>query len=370
MPSAKKPRRYLLLLWPIALTLLLAARSSASFAEKVFAGGIYRVYHTAVARVTDLVPFSLAQWVLYGFIIGVMVALTVWVIHIIQQREHCGAVVRRGLSRGAALLGLIFFLFVLGGGANYYRLTYAELSGLEVKPASEQELYALCTDLAAHANSLRSVLSVYEDAQGIFSLPCSVEQLGEKAAEAMTSLGQKEAVLSGFYPRPKPVLWSRQMSRFGITGVYFPFTVEANVNVDAADYALGASMCHELSHIAGFMREDEANYLAYHACRCSGDPILDYSGTVFALIYAGNALARVSPTHYAALRGSYADGVNRDIAAESAYWEQFEDTVTSEVGERVNDAYLKANRQTSGVQSYGEMVDLLLAEYRAEKNSA
>ena len=35
--------------------------------------------------------------------------------------------------------------------------------------------------------------------------------------------------------------------------------------------------------------------------------------------------------------------------------------------EIVNDAYLKANSQSSGIRSYGEMVDLLLAEYRTEQ---
>lgn len=31
---------------------------------------------------------------------------------------------------------------------------------------------------------------------------------------------------------------------------------------------------------------------------------------------------------------------------------------------KVNDSYLKSNRQEDGVKSYGRMVDLLLADYR------
>ena len=57
----------------------------------------------------------------------------------------------------------------------------------------------------------------------------------------------------------------------------------------------------------------------------------------------------------------------RDLAAHRAYWKQFEGPV-SDLGSSVNDAYLKANRQQDGVQSYGRMVDLLLAEYRQEKS--
>ena len=42
----------------------------------------------------------------------------------------------------------------------------------------------------------------------------------------------------------------------------------------------------------------------------------------------------------------------------------------AEIHNKVNDAYLKANNQTDGVQSYGRMVDLLIAEYEKEKSAA
>ena len=55
-----------------------------------------------------------------------------------------------------------------------------------------------------------------------------------------------------------------------------------------------------------------------------------------------------------------------DMIANSEYWKQFEDTTAAQVGESMNNAYLKANKQTDGTKSYGRMVDLLLAEWRAE----
>lgn len=356
----------LLVLWLPALAVIVAARRSERFAEEIFARGIYRVWHTAVARVTGLVPFSLAEWVLYGFVVAVCAALVVWLLHIIKGKGRRWRTILRGAAAALCVVGLVFTLFVFGSGANYYRMTYAQCVGLKVEPASEQELFALCQALAGRANRLRADLTDCEDARGVFALPCTEKELGARAVRAMQALGENEAVLEGYYPPPKRVAWSRVMSRFGITGVYFPFTVEANVNVDVTDYNLGADMCHELSHIAGFMREDEANFIAYRACIRSGDPVLDYSGTMLALIYAGNALYDVSPKLYASLRGAYSEAVVRDLCDNSDYWAQFEDSITTEVGEKVNDAYLKANSQSSGIRSYGEMVDLLLAEYRAE----
>jgi len=359
-----KNRYFLLLLWPIAGSILLLARHTKEFAEAVFAQRLYRVYHTAIARLTGALSFSLGEWLLYGFVIGLVLMLVLWCVHIIKGKGHRGYIIFQGCMDGLCLLGVIFFLFVFGCGANYYRDSYAQCSGLQTELSTQEELCALCQCLAQRADVLREELRQYENSSGVFTLPCTLEDLGNAAAAAMTKLGEQEPVLKGFYPQPKQVMWSKGMSCCGITGIYFPFTVEANVNVDVADFTIGATMCHELSHVAGFMREGEANYLAYHACTCSENPILDYSGTMLALIYVENALYHASPERYWQVRSTYGEGMNRDLAADSAYWEQFEDTIANEIGESVNDAYLRANNQENGIQSYGDMVDLLLAEYR------
>ena len=53
------------------------------------------------------------------------------------------------------------------------------------------------------------------------------------------------------------------------------------------------------------------------------------------------------------------------MRAQNAYVDANESKV-SEVSDAVNDAYLKLNSQTDGVQSYGMVVDLLLAYYRTK----
>jgi hypothetical protein len=156
------------------------------------------------------------------------------------------------------------------------------------------------------------------------------------------------------------------MSTTEITGVFFPFTMEANVNVDIPDYTIAATMMHELAHLRGFMREDEANYLSYLAGMKSDNIELQYSSTMLALVYAGNALYSQNPDLYFIIRDQYSEGVLKDIRANSEYWTQYEDTVVSTISNKVNDTYLKANNQEDGVKSYGRMLDLLLAKYREE----
>ena len=50
----------------------------------------------------------------------------------------------------------------------------------------------------------------------------------------------------------------------------------------------------------------------------------------------------------------------RDLAAYRLYWQRYEGRA-EEIASQANDGYLKHNAQQSGVKSYGESVDLLLA---------
>ncbi len=83
----------------------------------------------------------------------------------------------------------------------------------------------------------------------------------------------------------KPVQLSHWWSYTGITGMYFPFFAEANVNIDVPDSGIPATAAHELAHTRGFAREDECNFLAYLACihHSSGD--VRYSGYLSAYIF-------------------------------------------------------------------------------------
>ena len=368
MPKTKSRRRIglgrciLLLLWPVAGIALLLASISEAFAERVFARGVYPLYHRLLSLLPGWLPFSLGEILLYALCLSVPIVLIVWLLHIIIRKGQRWRILCSGVLNALCALGLIFAMFVFGCGINYYRTPYAEAAGLEVTESTQEELYGLCLELARNAAALRENLTAYEDSNGVFALPHAYDAA---AQQAMTSLGEQEDMLRFSYPRPKPVLLSRGMSYLGIVGIYSPFTGEANFNTDTVDYTIPATMCHELCHTTGIMREDEANYLAYLACTRHGDDVLAYSGTMLALVYSVNALHRVSPALYAQVYDCFSEGMLRDFRASSAYWAQFEDSAASEISEQMNDAYLKANNQPTGTQSYGAMVDLLLAEYKA-----
>ena len=104
--------------------------------------------------------------------------------------------------------------------------------------------------------------------------------------------------LSGHYPFPKPILNTWILSIQQTTGVYSPFTVEANYNRDIAYYDIPFTICHELSHLRGYMQEEDANFIGVLATIGADDLYFNYSGYVSAWVYAGNALARIASTAF------------------------------------------------------------------------
>ena len=55
-----------------------------------------------------------------------------------------------------------------------------------------------------------------------------------------------------------------------------------------------------------------------------------------------------------------------DLEENNEFWNRYEGEV-AEVQEKVNDAYLKANGQVHGVQSYGRVVDLMLIDFACNR---
>ena len=58
-----------------------------------------------------------------------------------------------------------------------------------------------------------------------------------------------------------------------------------------------------------------------------------------------------------------AEGVRADAQAANEHYAQYEGKV-QDAATKVNDAYLKAFSEETGVQSYGEVADLLIAWYQ------
>lgn len=357
-------RNWFFLFWLFGGLLLLLAYTVPGFGA-FWAEGPYRVMVSLVAPLIALVPFSVFEWGLYALLLLLLFFIPFRVVRLIRHREERLFRFCKGLLTPILLLGVLFFFYAAFCGVNYTRTSFAESSGLPVKERSTEELYSLCVSLAEDANALRDELPEAIDGtmQTHFS---SQEERRWAASEAFNTLEDEFPTLWSASIAPKSIFLSEGMCYLKITGIYMPLTVEANVNTAIRPDELAATMCHELSHLRGYMEEAEANFIAYLACLKSDDKEFQYSGTLLALIHAKNALYKADPDKNAEINVLLSDGVKRDLTARNAFWQQYE-TPVAEVAESINDGYLKLNQQSDGVNSYGRMVDLLLAWQEVQK---
>ena len=304
---------------------------------------------------------SAAELIIIALIITIIILTFVTIVGSIKHKtsEH----IKKYIFGLASLISVLYFLFVLFCGINYYRYEFTHYSGLELKMSSKQELIELCELLIIDANEYRAKLDTHEGTAKLFDN--SYYETAERAGNSMDKLSEGYKILKGNFSSPKAVRQSKIMSYFNITGVFFPYTFEANVNVHIPPYQIPSVMLHELVHLRGFMREDEANFISYLASIKSGYDDFYYSGTMSALTHSMNALYLADYDEFVRLYNLYSDDVRKDIEFSRSYWKQF-DTKVADAANKVNDIYLKAHNQQDGVRSYGRMVDLLLAYYRQQ----
>ncbi len=323
---------------------------------------VYPVLVNTIGRFSSIFPFSLSE-------AGLYLAAVFCILNLLFLIKKPLA----ALSRLFFLACLLLFLYTAGCGINYYRTPFSYEAGMVMEQSSAGELYSLCLFLTEQINSTLTETDHSGDAlKGLYPgqtedtpLPSAamLRELGMEGVKSMKGLGTAYPQLSGYYPYPKPLMNPRLLSIQQLCGIYSPFTIEANYNREMPYYNIPHTICHELSHLKGFLREDEANFIGYLACIGSDSPDFRYSGYLTGWVYAGNALAKADLEAYYGLYGRLAPEAARDLAWNNQFWDRFDGKV-AEASTQLNDRYLKANNQEDGVRSYGRMVDLMLAYYR------
>lgn len=323
-----------------AIILQVAARNISGFATW-YAHRIYPMLVGSIGRFFCIFSFSVVEMCLYLLII----LSIVYVVRFFREPL-------RLVSRTVFLVGLLLFSYTANCGVNYYAASFSSYAGLETGLYTKEELEDLCRFLVENVNE-NVTEEAYLDHRQAWRKE-GIRAMGKAA-------GQYEC-LGGFYPNPKEVACSYILSVQQLCGIYVPFTIEANFNGDMPDYNIPHTICHELSHLKGFMREDEANFIGYLACVSSENQAFRYSGYLMGWVYAGNALAKADMETYMELRKQLDPQAERDLQENNAFWDRYEGKV-AEAANQWNDTYLKMNDQTDGVQSYGRVVDLMLAYY-------
>ena len=357
----------------ISVILMLVSLKVNGFAQW-YATHIYPLLVSVIGRISGFFSFSLCEIFIYILLIWLIYTL----VQAIRKKSSLSKKNKEDVSlpylnmetedskksyliswfSGVLLgAGFLIFLYVICCGINYRRTSFSEESGIIPIEYSAEELKEICVQLTEELNELSD--QVLRNEKGIMVL--SVDE-GEQAISAMRSLGEEYESLSGYYPRPKKLIVSELLSYQGLSGIYLPFTVEANYNGDMIPYNMPFTACHELSHLRGFMQEDEANFIAFLACIRDENIDFQYSGYMLGWTYCMNALYHMDDESWREVRGLLDKAIEKDLLANNEFWDHYEGVV-SEVSNQMNDLYLKAHGESEGVQSYSRIVELIAAYY-------
>lgn len=341
---------------------MLSGLPSAAWVEDHFATAAGLHIASGLGRVTGAVPFSVAEaGVAILAVGGAILGFRAW-----RASQQRGRLAFRFVLAAACVFSLGYAVFLGSWGLNYRREPIAGAFGLPVEKSNADELRTLAAhffermELARLAAPTRNGVATVESG--------GQTSIFRRAAEAYHAAGQGFPFLSGDYSPAKPLLSSVLFSYAGVGGIYVPFTAEPHVNVDSPDWVLPFNVCHEMAHQRGVAREDEANYVGFRVARDFGSPDFVYSAYFGIDGHVVNALGKADPKMARELWENRSPALKADAAAYQA-WRATRTSRLADVGDAVNSAYLRSNGVKDGVQSYGRVVDLLLAEQRAAQGS-
>lgn len=226
-----------------------------------------------------------------------------------------------------------------------------------------KQVYALLID---RCNELAE--QVQRDEHNKFVLTVDVV---DECRKSMKKASEQYPQLKGYYPKPKPIMFSFFMSQTGTAGMYFPFSMEATYNSDMVDEIKPEVICHEYAHLKGFMQEDEANFISFIATTGSDSIEVQYSGYLEALEYVHNQIYKNEIVSGYELTNDISQEVRNDWFRflPETYWEdnQEKEIIPTETVDVVYntaaDTSMKLNGVEDGNASYSRMVNLLLDYY-------
>lgn len=317
-----------------------------------------RPWHRAASRLCSYLPFSAAEALIVLAVLAGLVYIIFCIVRIVRFEGKLKQAYR------LVLTAVMAFFVVYGGfcalwGIYFYTADFEEQSGIYSQPLSTEQLETVTRYFTLLVNEYSDEVS--RDENGVFSEP--LEEIFDHSAGLYDAAAEKFVCLEGAALETKPFMLSEILSRLTFTGFFFPFTAEANINIDSPACLIPSTIAHEIAHQRGVAQEDEANFVAVLACMEDGDPVYCYSACLMAYIHLSNALYKVDYDAWLDNYHTLKPGVVADLQANNAYWDKYKDTVVEKASDAVYTGLLHSYGQEQGLQTYGACIDLLVAYY-------
>ncbi|NND63785.1 MAG: DUF3810 domain-containing protein [Flavobacteriaceae bacterium] len=345
----KRTKLIIALLLPVQFFALRILRGFPEFIETYYSQGVYPYLAKISRYIFGWVPFSVGDL----FYLLLVILLLRWLYKNVRRLKRSPVSFFIDIT---ASISIIYFVFNMMWGLNYYRVPLNKTLGLEREYTTE-ELISTTKRLIAKSNQLHRELG-YKDSIKI-DLPYSQKEIFKKSIEGYKNL---EEIYPNLHYSPRSIKksgWSLGLTYMGYSGYYNPLTGEAQVNNLIKTYKFPVVACHEEAHQIGYAAENEANFIATLATLHNDDPYIKYSGYIFALRYCVNEIARRDFDTYEALLPTINFGILESYREMREFWQSYENPF-EDFSKAFWDQFLKANNQSKGIMSYSYMVALVV----------
>lgn len=254
------------------------------------------------------------------------------------------------------VFSVFYFTFHIVWGLNYYRKPLSETMNIQGK-ASYNQIRDLAEKLVQKTNGFQ--VQIVGDSTSIVNFPYTRNEIFEKTIDNYKKLDAEMPFLKYQRPSIKKSMFSIMSSYMGIGGYLNPFTNEAQVNKKTPVFRFPVVVGHEIGHQIGYSAENETNLIGYLVTAKNEDIYFQYSASAYALAYCLNAVHRTDEEAFEKLYRQINEGVKKNYQELQEFHEAYENPFEP-IFTTIFNAFLKANNQADGVQSYSRVVHLLV----------
>ncbi len=320
--------------------------------ERYYSNSLY-VYISKILRTfLGKIPFSVGD-VLYGILISYIL------IQIGKNRKIGKLNWKDNLLQAVHFISVLYFLFHLLWGMNYYRLPLHEKMNIE-KDYSEIKLITFTEKIIAKTNAIHYQITKNKTLK--VTIPYSQNTILKLSQNGYNNLEKEYSFFKYDISSKKKSLMSLPLTYMGFAGYLNPFTNEAQVNYKLPMVSFPNVVCHEMAHQMGYASESECNFIGFLAGIKNDDSYFKYSAYSNALHYCLENIAMKNEAKFNELKTKVNLGILANYKENEFFWKQY-DTIIDKGFHAFYDQFLKINQQKDGIESYSKFVNLLVNFY-------
>lgn len=338
---------------PLVLVLaIVVIQNFPVFIERYYSTTIYLKVAAFMRMLTKWLPLSIGD-IIYMLLIVQLIIFAYNFFKLFFQKKLTQILLFKSIFKIIKFLLWVFIVFNFLWGLNYYRLGIKHQLKLSNTVYTKAELKELVCDLIHQLNTTRKAIG--KDSL----LPeISFKQVVQESNHTYEILSKEFSFLQYQNKAVKKSLFSSVSHYVGFTGYYNPFTGEAQLSTNVPNIVMPYVACHEIAHQLGYASEDEANFVGYLAAAKSKNLLFKYSVYIDLYKYAAMELLLmdINESNHWQLDPL----VRKDLNNIRKFYVQQSNEV-SPIMSQLYAQYLKANQQERGLDSYNDVISLLIA---------